>query len=77
MDERELKAHLERGLESLRREFAGKVPTEEVTQIGNEHFEELLEHATITDFIPLLVYRHTREELLEVRSERVLESVHG
>jgi hypothetical protein len=32
--------------------------------VGRRHLERLSRHATITDFIPLLVWRCTREELL-------------
>ena len=63
MNEHELQVHLERGLESLRREFAGKVPPHRVNEIGRERFEALSQHARINDFIPLLVFRETREEL--------------
>lgn len=64
MNEHELHAHIERALETLRREFAGKVPADQVTEIGKDRFERLLENARINDFIPLLVFRQTREELL-------------
>ena len=90
VNEQELHAHLERGLENLRREFAGKVPAEHVTRIGRERFERMLENATITDFIPLLVHRQVREALLDLDaaagsttprrievSTRALESVRG
>jgi len=82
VNEEELQIHLERGLENLRREFADKVPAEQVTRIGRDRFERLVENAKIVDFIPLLVYRQTREALLvaepelEVRT-RALESVRG
>ncbi len=91
MNDEELRIHLERGLANLRREFAGKVPAEHVTRVGMDRFETLIESARITDFIPLLVYRETREELLAFEpgkstwkpprrievSARALESVHG
>ena len=82
MNEEELQIHLERGLENLRREFADKVPAEHVTRIGRDRFERLIENAKIVDFIPLLVYRQTREALLAAEPEievstRALESVRG
>jgi hypothetical protein len=64
MNTQQLDAHIERDLEALRCEFAGRVPADHVTQIGNDQFEKLSRDATINDFIPLLVYRQTREELL-------------
>jgi len=69
MNEEELQVHLERGLENLRREFADRVPAEHVTRIGRDRFERLIEDAKIIDFIPLLVYRQTREALLVVEPE--------
>jgi hypothetical protein len=64
MNAQKLAAHIERDLEALRREFAGRVPADQVTQIGKDQFEMLSKHATINDFIALLVYRQTREEIL-------------
>jgi len=82
MNEEELHIHLERGLAHLQREFADTVPAEHVTLIGKDRFEKLIENAKIWDFIPLLVYRQTREALLafepgEPVNARPLESVHG
>ncbi len=54
---------VERQLESLRREFAHDVPASQVTAIGRAHFHQLSADARIPDFIPVLVYRFTREEL--------------
>jgi hypothetical protein len=82
VNEEELQIHLERGLENLRREFADRVPAERVTRIGRDRFERLIQNAKIVDFIPLLVYRQTREALLVAEPEievsaRALESVRG
>jgi hypothetical protein len=90
MNDEELQIHLERGLAHLQREFDGRVPAEHVTRIGRDRFERLIENAKILDFIPLLVYRQTREALLVFepdeaerpawtapRGTRALESVHG
>ena len=64
MNDEELHVHVERGLENLRREFAHKVTADQVTRIGKDRFEKLITDAKIIDFIPLLVYRQTREVLL-------------
>ena len=64
MNLEELHVHIERGLETLRREFADTITAEHVTSIGNNRFERLIKDAKIVEFIPLLVYRETREALL-------------
>jgi hypothetical protein len=51
-------------LDALRHELGDSVAPERVAVVGRRHFERLTRHATVTDFIPLLVYRFTREELL-------------
>jgi len=63
-----LNSQVERALESLRREFAEEIPAAQVTAVGEACFEELCTNARIADFIPVLVYRYTREEL--TRAER-------
>jgi hypothetical protein len=60
----ELEDQTARRLEALRREFGGDVPPDRIAAVGSFHFERLLSRATVTDFIPLLVYRCTKEELL-------------
>jgi hypothetical protein len=51
-------------LAALHRELASTVPIERVTSLGRFHTERLLSTATITDFVPLLVYRATKEDVL-------------
>jgi hypothetical protein len=63
MNRQEVERHTERGLHRLRVELAGTVPPDEVMRVGWAHFHDLLEHATIYEFIPLLVGRRTRETL--------------
>jgi hypothetical protein len=75
VNEQELITHIERGLAALQREFADKVRADHVLEIGKDRFEALREHATITDFIPLLVYRQTREELLVCEPDEVHQAV--
>ena len=58
-----LNHQVERQLESLRCEFAD-VSASQVTAIGEAYLGELCADARINDFIPVLVYRHTREQLL-------------
>ena len=74
MNPHELDAHVQRGLESLRKEFSGRVSAELVAEIGTLRFEALCATATINDFIPLLVYRQTRDELLTAEIDELHES---
>lgn len=64
MTTEELAHQTARQLEALRRELAGTPGAEHVSVVGNGHFERLTQEATIPDFIPLLVYRFTKEELV-------------
>jgi len=67
MDAHELNEHVERKLEILCREFADTVPEGQIERTCVAHLEALRSSATIYDYIPLLVYRLTREELRESR----------
>jgi hypothetical protein len=60
----ELEKQISSRLNALRRELAPNIPTERLTTLGRFHTERLLATATITDFVPLLVYRATKEDLL-------------
>jgi hypothetical protein len=64
MTPQELEEQTARRLDALRRELAGRVEAERVAEVGRGHFERLSLHASIPDFIPLLVYRYAKEELL-------------
>jgi len=56
------RAHLERGIESLRSEFAGTFSSETIERYVTESLEAL-PRRRITDFVPLLVHRFARERL--------------
>jgi hypothetical protein len=45
-------------------DLGGDVSTEHVLAVGTRHFERLQRDAAVNDFIPLLVYRLTREQLV-------------
>jgi hypothetical protein len=64
---RELEHQIERRLDSLHRELAPRVTREDVATLGRYHADRLLAHATVTDYVPLLVYRATRDDLLNGR----------
>lgn len=72
MDAGALDRQVERQLESLRREFADEIPASRVTAAGEAYFDRLRADARIPDFIPVLVYRFTREELVRAGSEELL-----
>lgn len=63
METAELNRRVERQLENLCREFQHQVPASRVKALGRAHFEQLQTQARITDFIPVLVHRVTREDL--------------
>lgn len=67
----ELARQTARQLEALRTELAGTPSAEQVTAVGNVHFERLRQEATVQDFIPLLVYRFTKEELVYSTRDRL------
>jgi len=64
MTPQELEEQTAKGLDNLRRELVGSVPGERVAEVGHAHFERISSNASIPDFVPLLVYRYAREELL-------------
>jgi hypothetical protein len=64
MTAQELERVTARRLEALNHELAGRVAPDRVSAVGQRHFERLRRHARITDYIPLLVYRCTKDELL-------------
>jgi hypothetical protein len=70
-----LNRQIELGLENLHHEFADQLPASLVTAIGQAEFERLHATATITDFIPLLVYRYAREELVRIDGEELHRAV--
>ena len=51
-------------LEELERELAGTVSRRDIEVVGRDHFESLWQRATVTGFVPLIVYRQTKEDLL-------------
>lgn len=56
-----LQARVERGLQALQSEFPDDV--DRIDDIGQAYFERLRADARIEDFLPILVYRFTRDEL--------------
>jgi arsenate reductase (thioredoxin) len=56
------RSHLERGLDSLREEFAGTFSSETIERFMAESLQALA-HTRIKDFVPLFVHRFARERL--------------
>jgi hypothetical protein len=56
-----LEARVDRGFEALRNEFPAAADSVDV--IGHAHLDRLRQGAQIEEFLPILVYRFTREEL--------------
>ena len=64
----ELDVQMEIVFEDLADELGNRVASDEVFAVGHRYYDELRASATIHDFIPLLVHRFTKDEL--VRSSR-------
>ena len=56
---RELERQTARTLDALSEELNGRVDSDTVAYVGCLHFDRLVRHATVTDYIPLVVYRCT------------------
>jgi hypothetical protein len=66
----ELERHTAARLGALKRELGDSVASEQVDAVGRRHLERLRRTATVTDFVPLFVYRFAREELLYADGDR-------
>jgi hypothetical protein len=64
MTSEQLDVQMDHIFERLVVDLGGDVSAEHVLAVGASHFERLQRDAAINDFIPLLVYRFTREELV-------------
>jgi hypothetical protein len=60
----ELERQIAGRLAALQRELGPDVPADLVAARGRYHADRLVAGATITDFIPQLVYRATKDDLL-------------
>jgi hypothetical protein len=63
-DSNQLERQIAGRLDALQRELGPDVPADLVAALGRYHADRLLAEATITDFIPQLVYRATKDDLL-------------
>ena len=62
-------------LNALKRELGDSVAAEQVETVGRRHLQRLCRDAKVTDFVPLLVYRFAREELVYADSGRIHDAV--
>jgi hypothetical protein len=74
MTPQELERQLDRVLDALVRDLGDSVAADDVTTIGRVHCERLRRDATVNDFIPLLVYRLAREELVQSRRHELVDA---
>jgi hypothetical protein len=60
----ELERQIDRLPHDLRRDLGDAVPAERIGAVSRAHYDMLRRDAVINDFIPLLVYRFAKEELV-------------
>ena len=68
-DELKLRRQLESAAVNLSREFAGKLPSEDVDRCLAEELEPFMD-ARVRDFVPILAERRTRSRLRRRASSR-------
>lgn len=59
---------IERQIGNLMEEFGERHEADEIARAGREELGRLLAEARIADFVPIFVYRFTRERLIEEES---------
>jgi hypothetical protein len=64
MTTEELERQMDKLPADLHRDLGGAVPLDRIRVVSNAHYAGLRRDAAINDFIPLLVYRFAREELV-------------
>jgi hypothetical protein len=62
-------------LDRLRRELADTCNSDQVGRVGRSYYEHLSREATVTEFIPVLVYRYTKDELAGCEPDELHEAV--
>jgi predicted Co/Zn/Cd cation transporter (cation efflux family) len=71
MTPEELERQTKHQLDNLCAELAGTSSADHVARIGRRHYVALRREATIVDFIPLFVYRFTKDELMHSRRDEL------
>jgi hypothetical protein len=67
----ELERHVDRLVQELDRELKGQVPEERIIAVAHAHYESLNRRAAFNDFVPLLVYRFAKEDLVTSRHDEL------
>ena len=71
MTSEEIERQTDSLLTQLYQELGGRISAERIASIGRRHYETLLNGAAIGDFVPLFVYRFTKEELVDALAGRL------
>lgn len=66
MELEDLERQVTKIVDDLCRECSPWVSAEQVDEMVHVQYGRLVEEATINDFIPLLVHRHSKEQLLRI-----------
>jgi Protein of unknown function (DUF3562) len=72
MTKNQVELHTHALLQGLHREFDGDCGADAIEGIGHRHLARLVTGARILDYIPVLVYRATRNDLVGLQSEHRL-----
>jgi hypothetical protein len=60
----ELEKQIAHRISALHRELGPHIAADHLASLSRRHTKRLLANATVTDFIPQLVYRATKEDIL-------------
>jgi hypothetical protein len=74
MSQNDLRHHTSMLLGTLHNQFGGRFDPKFVDAVGRSHFERLYRDATVLDYIPVLVYRSTRDDLRSIRDAELVQS---
>lgn len=66
-----LERHMEAVYRNLYRDLGETVPAEQVRTVARAHYESVSREARINDFVPLLVYRFAKAELVTSRRDEL------
>jgi len=72
--DREIQRHAERMIDNLCAEFDGTFTRPEIEEVMRDSIGRLSDSARVTDFIPLMAYRFTRERLHAINRARGAET---
>jgi hypothetical protein len=70
----ELDRQMAKVYRDLDHDLAGNAGADRVRAVSHGYYDWLHRNAAVNDFIPLLVYRFTKEELVRARRDQLPES---